>query len=418
MGPRLRALPRLVAVCGAAGLACLAAGLALRAATAADAPPGAPRADAPRITVTAVTTDGTPVRDGVVALQQGDDEGRFTDVTTLSLNGEGKQSFPRPSAGTWRARLVSGGDFAATQAPTAPDRDPTDVVSPAESVTDADAGPTLRIVAPVAGALRVRVPATISGGTFVLRRPMPPYAWAPLPTSLDRIDERADAAPEGGTVVRWRGVPPGRWQVLLRSRDAVVVAAEAEVRAGTITDLTLPAPPPGTAAPTLDTLDPAVRDRRPVLDRWDDAPCPDHTPLSWTREWDNSAPIRPGAYVLHFSGLDSAMILRHDGAPRGLRLAPPPAPTVGGVTVRVRVVADGLDVRRVFVGLASGDAALADGTWIRTARHGRLDHVPPGRHTLVVLDGVDLHVVGLPGGAHTQPLDVGATDVTTTVVLR
>ena len=46
------------------------------------------------------------------------------------------------------------------------------------------------------------------------------------------------------------------------------------------------------------------------------------------------------------------MILRHDGAPRGLRLAPPPAPTVGGVTVRVRLVADGLDVRRVFVGLA------------------------------------------------------------------
>ncbi len=88
------------------------------------------------------------------------------------------------------------------------------------------------------------------------------------------------------------------------------------------------------------------------------------------------------------------------------------------MTVRVRLVADGLDVRRVFVGLASGDAALADGTWLRTARHGRLDHVPPGRHTLVVLDGVDLHVVGLPGGVHTQPLDVGATDVTTTVVLR
>ncbi|MFO0931846.1 MAG: hypothetical protein U1E39_03955 [Planctomycetota bacterium] len=418
MGPRLRALPRLVALCGAAGLACLAAGLELRAATAADAPPGAPRADAPRITVTAVTTDGAPVRDGVVALQQGDGEGRFVDVTTLSLNGEGKQTFPRPSAGTWRARLVSGGDFAATQAPSAPDRDPTDVVSPAESVTDADAGPTLRIVAPVAGALRVHVPVAITGGTFVLRRPMPPYVWAPLPTSLDRIDEPAGSAPDGGLVVRWRGVPPGRWQVLLRSRTTVAVAAEADVRAGTITDLTLPAPPPGTAVPTLQPLDPAVRAGRFFLDRWDDATCPDQVWVPGGRAWDDSPPIRPGAYVLHSSSLDIAMILRHDGAPRGLRLAPPPAPTVGGVTVRVRLVADGLDVRRGFVGLASGDATLADGTWLRTARHGRLDHVPPGRHTLVVLDGVDLHVVGLPGGAHTQPLDVGATDVTTTVVLR
>lgn len=418
MGPRLRAMPRRVPRRIAAGLACLAAGLALRAATAADAPPVAARADAPRITVTAVTTDGAPVREGVVALQLGDDEGRFVDVTTLSLNDEGKQTFPRPSAGTWRARLVSGGDFAGTQVQDAPDRDLTDVASPAETVTDADAGPALRIVAPAAGALRVRVPAAIDGGTFVLRRPMRPYAWAPLQKSLNRIDEPADAAADGGTVVRWRGVPPGRWQVLLRSRTTVAVAAEADIRPGVMTDLTLPAPPPGTAAPTLQPLDPALRDGSPRLDRWDDATCPDQVWVPGGRAWDDDPPIRLGAYVLHASSLDIAMILRHDGAPRARRLAPPPTPTVGGVTVRVRLVADGLDVRRVFVGLASGDATLADGTWLRVARHGRLDHVPPGRHTIVVLDGVDLHVVGLPGGVHTQPLDVGTTDLTTEVVLR
>ena len=396
----------------AAGLACLAAGLALRAATAEDAPTTPPAA-APRIAVTAVTTEGAPVVGGVVALERGDGDGHYESVTTITLDAEGRRSWPRPTAGTWRARLVSGGEFVATLRADLPAGAPQAVVSDTLHVVDGDPGPDLRIVAPGAGTLVVRVPPTIPHGAFVLRRPSPPYALAPMWESPVHAET---TSPDGGIVARFPGIPPGRWQVLVLGRGVPSVAADADVRVGAVTDVALPELP---SEPTPTLVQP---DGRPLggahLDRWDDARGADHLDLDSRFDIDLEPRLRPGAYLLRLRDLDAAMILRHDGTRRRVRVTPPAPAPAGGVTVRVDLLSDGRPVGRLLVGLASPDAPLADGAWLRLARRGQFDHVPPGRYTLVVLDGVDVHVLGLPGGAHTQPLDVGTTDLTATVVLR